>query len=216
LLDVIPWYLRVFLHSMKVLNTQPLAVHFEPGVDRIKPYSLEMVLDIPARSHVEVSIDFEKSILKWLEYPPDANKGFYINSAAIVAVLPNRANFTVGIDRFSSYFLESLRKDASQQQPIRVELYTEALLVNLPTPDFSMPYNVICLTCTVIALAFGPLANITTKSLTLVGPKDVPKSLVGKVKDKIFSLVKMLKREDDDQNDNNKEEVSEDETKKDR
>ena len=83
LLDVIPWYLRVFLHSMKVLNTQPLAVHFEPGVDRIKPYSLEMVLDIPARSHVEVSIDFEKSILKWLEYPPDANKGFYINSAAI-------------------------------------------------------------------------------------------------------------------------------------
>ena len=122
----------------------------------------------------------------------------------------------MGIDRFSSYFLESLRKDASQQQPIRVELYTEALLVNLPTPDFSMPYNVICLTCTVIALAFGPLANITTKSLTLVGPKDVPKSLVGKVKDKIFSLVKMLKREDDDQNDNNKEEVSEDETKKDR
>ena len=133
-----------------------------------------------------------------------------------MAVLPNRANFTVGIDRFSSYFLESLRKDASQQQPIRVELYTEALLVNLPTPDFSMPYNVICLTCTVIALAFGPLANITTKSLTLVGPKDVPKSLVVKVKDKIFSLVKMLKREDDDQNDNNKEEVSEDETKKDR
>ena len=132
-----------------------------------------------------------------------------------MTVLPDKSNFTVGIDRFSSHFLDSLRKDA-KQDPIRVELYTEALLVNLPTPDFSMPYNVICLTCTVIALAFGPLANITTKSLTLVGPKDVPKSLVGKVKDKIFSLVKMLKREDDDQNDNNKEEVSEDETKKDR
>jgi len=26
-----------------------------------------------------------------------------------------------------------------------------------------MPYNVICLTCTVVALAFGPLHNITTK-----------------------------------------------------
>lgn len=44
-----------------------------------------------------------------------------------------------------------------------VQLYTESLLVNLPTPDFSMPYNVICLTCTVVALAFGPLHNITTK-----------------------------------------------------
>ena len=32
---------------------------------------------------------------------------------------------------------------------ILVQLYTEALLVNLPTPDFSMPYNVICLACTV-------------------------------------------------------------------
>merc|ERR1712062_754793 len=97
-------------------------------------------------------------------------------------------------DRFSSYFLESLRKDASQQQPIRVELYTEALLANLPTPDFSMPYNVICLTCTVIALAFGPLANITTKGLTLVTPEDVPKSLLGKAKDKIFSLLNKLRK----------------------
>ena len=44
-----------------------------------------------------------------------------------------------------------------------VQLYTESLLVNLPTPDFSMPYNVICLSCTVVALAFGPLHNITTK-----------------------------------------------------
>jgi hypothetical protein len=44
--------------------------------------------------------------------------------------------------------------------------------VNLPTPDFSMPYNVICLACTVVALAFGPLHNITTKSLTVVMPED--------------------------------------------
>ena len=93
-LDVIPWYLRVFLHTMKVNNADPLHLHFVPGVDRSKPYSLEMVLDVPARSHVEISVDFEKSILKWLEYPPDANKGFYINSAIILAMLPDKANFT--------------------------------------------------------------------------------------------------------------------------
>lgn len=44
-----------------------------------------------------------------------------------------------------------------------VQLRTEVLIVTLPTPDFSMPYNVICLACTVVALAFGPLHNITTK-----------------------------------------------------
>ena len=35
----------------------------------------------------------------------------------------------------------------------------------MATPDFSMPYNVICLACTVVALAFGPLYNLTTKRL---------------------------------------------------
>ena len=41
--------------------------------------------------------------------------------------------------------VEKLKEDSI----ILVQLYTEALLVNLPTPDFSMPYNVICLACTV-------------------------------------------------------------------
>ena len=37
--------------------------------------------------------------------------------------------------------------------------YTEVLLVPLTTPDFSMPYNVITFTCTVLALYFGSLLN---------------------------------------------------------
>jgi len=44
-----------------------------------------------------------------------------------------------------------------------VRLHTETLLVSLPTPDFSMPYNVICLACTVIAIAFGSIHNLTTR-----------------------------------------------------
>ena len=38
-----------------------------------------------------------------------------------------------------------------------IRIYTEVLLVSLSTPDFSMPYNVICLTCTVVAIAFGSI-----------------------------------------------------------
>lgn len=44
---------------------------------------------------------------------------------------------------------------------------TNGAMVSLPTPDFSMPYNVICLACTVVALAFGPLNNICTKEVIL-------------------------------------------------
>ena len=139
-----------------------------------------MVFEIPAKSSVEISIEFEKSILKWLEYPPDANKGFYVNSALITTLLPEKSNFT-GITRMASTYAETFSQDF-QSQVIVVQLYTESLLVNLPTPDFSMPYNVICLTCTVVALAFGPLHNITTKTLTLVETKDAPTGVLDKLK----------------------------------
>ena len=35
----------------------------------------------------------------------------------------------------------------------------------LPTPDFSMPYNVICFVSTVVAIGFGSVFNLTTKAL---------------------------------------------------
>lgn len=40
---------------------------------------------------------------------------------------------------------------------------TTSLLLSLPTPDFSMPYNVIILTSTVIALAFGSIFNLLAR-----------------------------------------------------
>jgi hypothetical protein len=38
-------------------------------------------------------------------------------------------------------------------------VYTRGLLIPLATPDFSMPYNVITLTSTVIAMIFSSLFN---------------------------------------------------------
>lgn len=49
------------------------------------------------------------------------------------------------------------------QEKSHVLSYTEVLLVPLTTPDFSMPYNVITLTCTVFALYFGSLLNVLRK-----------------------------------------------------
>lgn len=48
-----------------------------------------------------------------------------------------------------------------------IRLHTECLLVTLPTPDFSMPYNVICLACTVLAIAFGSMHNLTTRRFVI-------------------------------------------------
>ena len=87
------------------------------------------------------------------------------------------------------------------RQSYFLSLHTEALLLNLPTPDFSMPYNVICLACTVVALAFGPLHNMTTKKLVLLGKDNKPKSLLAKLKDKFFKkkVVEVVEEEKKDE-----------------
>ena len=51
-----------------------------------------------------------------------------------------------------------------------LHMYTEPLLVQLPTPDFSMMFNVICFVSTVVAIAFGSLHNLTTRVLTPIEP----------------------------------------------
>lgn len=45
------------------------------------------------------------------------------------------------------------------QENLAVRVYTRGLLIPLATPDFSMPYNVITLTSTVIAMIFSSLFN---------------------------------------------------------
>lgn len=72
-------------------------------------------------------------------------------------------------------------------------MYTEILLVSLPTPDFSMPYNVICLTCTVVAIAFGSLYNLSTKRLQEVNPREAT-TLFGKILKKLRTLKEKLFR----------------------
>lgn len=44
-----------------------------------------------------------------------------------------------------------------------VYLHGEPLLIILPVPDFSMPFNVICLVCTSIAIFYGNVVTMTTK-----------------------------------------------------
>ena len=75
------------------------------------------------------------------------------------------------------------------QSPVLIQLYTESLLVTLPTPDFSMPYNVLCLTCTVIALAFGQYHQITTKNLTIIEAEEISPGLIEKMK-KFLTAIK--------------------------
>nr|XP_022907425.1 GPI transamidase component PIG-T [Onthophagus taurus]XP_022907426.1 GPI transamidase component PIG-T [Onthophagus taurus] len=174
LLQNIPWYVPIYLHTLKIISNnqhlKPLKMIYKPGQPREKPHNLEIVLKLPPKSSTSISIDFEYMFLKWQEYPPDANHGFYISSSIISAWLPLARNYT-GLPQDAITFSDSFNASRSGYL---VQIRTESIVITLPTPDFSMPYNVICLACTVVALAFGPLHNITTKRLILVVKKSSP------------------------------------------
>ena len=53
-----------------------------------------------------------------------------------------------------------------------MRIYSEPILVTLSTPDFSMPYNVICFVCTIVAIGFGSLYNLSIKDLKPASSSD--------------------------------------------
>ncbi|KAF5295442.1 hypothetical protein FQA39_LY13103 [Lamprigera yunnana] len=185
ILQNIPWYVPIYLHTLKITSNgsilKPLLLKYIPGKLRQRPYYLEIVLRLPPRSTTSMSVDFEHVFLKWTEYPPDASHGFYIGSSIISTMLPLARNFT-GLSSQTLTISDSFNKS---ETGYLVQVRTETMVVTLPTPDFSMPYNVICLACTVVALTFGPLHNITTKRLVL---KPESKGIIGKIKERLNVL----------------------------
>lgn len=171
-IENIPWFLPIYYHTLKVtsngVRVNPKALIYKPGKGRVRIYYLEIVLELPPRSVTELSVQFDYVFLKWQEYPPDANHGFYIGSAIVKVTIPRHAT-SLTFDK--SLIVDNLN---SSEADYLICLKTENFIITLPTPDFSMPYNVICLACTVVALAFGPIHNITTKRLKLTTAKYVP------------------------------------------
>jgi phosphatidylinositol glycan class T len=97
--------------------------------------------DRPAllQATIELPPEVRKAFLRYQEHPPDAQRGWDLPPAVFVPVnAPHR------------------------------RIYTSALLVDLATPDFSMPYNVIIMSSTLIALVFGSVFNMLIRRFVVV------------------------------------------------
>jgi hypothetical protein len=117
------------------------------------PSTLQATLTIPAKSTLRLSIDLSKAFLKYTEHPPDAMRGWDLPPAVLFPVtLRDGARTNGSLDGRS----------------IPKRMYTPTLLVDLPTPDFSMPYNVIILSCTLMTLIFGSIFNLLTRKWIIV------------------------------------------------
>lgn len=138
--ETLPWFMRVYLHTLVMSGSGKVTNQwYRPAIDRVRPGHLDLEVTVPAGGDFSFTYDFDKSLLLYAEYPPDANHGFSIEPAVVRVMGPDG--------------------------DLVYQMRTASLLLTLPTPDFSMPYNVIILTCTVMSLAFGTLFNLLTKKV---------------------------------------------------
>lgn len=172
-MESLPWFMKPYLHTLKVSVSDSVSqgdsrnagskalkeTYYRPAVDRERGTHIELLLDIPASSTLTLSYDIEKAILRYTEYPPDANRGFDV-APAVIRILPSSADIS------------------PEERQKGVYLRTTDLLLPLPTPDFSMPYNVIILTSTVMALGFGSIFNLLVRRFVAADEVEGGKLLV--------------------------------------
>ena len=114
-----------------------------------RPTTFQVTLNLPPQETVRITMDVTKAFLRYTEHPPDAQRGWDLPPAIITPV---------GLIYNGSLSI----------LPLDGRIYTSALLVDLATPDFSMPYNVIIFTCSLIAFIFGSVFNLLTRKFVVV------------------------------------------------
>ena len=112
------------------------ASHLAPSKARSAPATVSAELTLTPGQVVVISLTVRACISPIQEFPPDANRGFDI-PGAIVQV-------ERGVDGGTT----------------TARIYTPSLMIEMPYPDFSMPYNVITLTSTLIAFIAGTMLNL--------------------------------------------------------
>lgn len=71
-------------------------------------------------------------------------------------------------------------------------IVSNTMLLTLPTPDFTMPFNVIMLTCLAMTFFYGFLFNLTFRRHYLYDPAH-PKTLLGRISLLVRTRVLKLK-----------------------
>jgi len=163
-LETMPWLLQFYLHTLHVYSEGVLRdelwdlVSYTAPVPHSRPSLLQAVLTLPPKSTLQLTMDVSKPFLRYTEHPPDAQRGWDLPPAVF---LPGSfGNYSQKNQDLSSEWM------TSGAHPKR--MYTPVLLVDLATPDFSMPYNVIIISCTLIALIFGSIFNLLTRKFVIV------------------------------------------------
>eukprot|EP00798_Chlamydomonas_sp_ICE-L_P031198 gene31198-6345_t len=192
---------RLWLHTLtltvnsEVTPLEDLLVSksIKPAVDRHSSLSLELCFHVPAPSTREgqivdgclsppalhtwsLIVDFTKSFLTVTEHPPDAHRGFDVPAAVITTSLLGASQRVDKGIRWQSSGGQDVVEISPMLfalgRPLPEAVNNMGLLVQLATPDFSMPFNALCLTYTRRPLpeavnSMGLLVQLATPDFSL-------------------------------------------------
>lgn len=145
-MESLPWFMKLYLHTLKA------KINGKDG-DFIKEMYYRPALDRKRGTQLEIRMQIPANSTVVLTY--DFEKAFL---------------------RYTEYPPDANRGFDVPAAVItigNVSLRTTSLLLPLPTPDFSMPYNVIILTSTVMALAFGNIFNLLARRFVAADEAEV-------------------------------------------
>lgn len=211
--QVTPWFMRLYFHSTKIqlgngkshfgpplsefeLETFKIKFEVSPAIDRISTSKTSLKMTLGPQSKVLLTIDFDSAFLCWAEYSPDSHRGFDLSPGILLVELsPETANNLldlrnddgriISFDGLTSQLFQS--SNSNLKKIFRI--YTNPLVLTLPNPDFSMPYNVVTLTSTAIALFLSSTLAILTRKY-----RDLHNEEGFKSDRPIFKLLNFLKK----------------------
>ncbi|KAJ7277954.1 Gpi16 subunit GPI transamidase component [Mycena rebaudengoi] len=173
-LETLPWIVQLYVHTLRVsvhdVPRQDLlrSITYTPPVPHSRATTFRAVVALPPRSTVHLSIGIAKAFLRYTEHPPDAQRGWDL-PAAVVVVLPSDDTRNVANASLNGGSRSGPNGGAEEEYgDAGTRIYTPTLLVDLSTPDFSMPYNVIIFSSSLVAFIFGSIFNLLTRKFVVL------------------------------------------------
>ena len=168
----------VFSHTLQVKFTQSntsffQTASFKPSYEHPRPTTWDILLHIPSNSTATLSFLYEARMLRLHEYNMEPHRGIVIQSAVGYVCEYEVTNTT--FPSSSSLSLKTLftkqcsalfhNKPPQDNHPGRFgstyyRLYTSPLLLPLPLPDFSMPFNAIMIVSGLLAVCLVAVVHI--------------------------------------------------------
>ncbi|CAE7623163.1 Pigt [Symbiodinium sp. CCMP2456] len=175
-LDQLPFFIRPLWHTIRAVwrsdnsdevlelagadALRHLALTFTASDGLRSPTDLSLTVDLSPGSSVSVFLDVLKNFIPFREFSYACEKGFDVAGAVwLDADLDVAGSGAVGSNIIAPLG-PSLGQEAQPGRNWRLH-FTEGMLVMVPMPDFSMPFNVIALSSTAVTFFFGSVFRIT-------------------------------------------------------